>query len=619
MHSDVASFRTSSDDTNSMETKFFRSAHIGYVKRQLQDLPSGVQGLYPSRPWLVYWCLQAADFLGITDQLYAQVPADSMADFLYACLKSNEEVNTASFYSRGVENKGKVKARKDIKNDGGKETHRREVTPIVGFAGGPLCQIQHLITSYAACCALCILGKPEYLFNLPRAAIKRWLISLRNDDCSFRVHDDGESDIRASYCAAVITTLLRLDDPATWISPPSREDLSDDEIYESEAAEIKIARDSRVLTPQCALFIAACQTHEGGFACGTLAAEAHGAYTQCGLAALLLVKQPHLIQRARLRRWLAVRQLSFEGGFNGRTNKLVDSCYSHWVGASFALLSASDSYAKLRNVSQRELARCMALPIDSSSGGGEQQADNLDEDYSFPCLRAKEVLLLDYTQLVDVKGISCSSEAAWDASEEEYQTQQTSLEQFLCIDDDALREGMKNRLWKKRIASNFRNASEQQPHSDADTIDPEIEPDEGDFLFHHGKLQEYVLQCCQDKSLGGLMDKPDCAHDAYHTCYGLSGLSISQNLQYLNHARSTSPYVIHAFQKGYIPGKMSCDKDGQALSCSAKQRSYGVVIGGKSTFDKAGVSLLRSGNPIFNMHQSRVSSVLGMWGMKSFI
>lgn len=27
-----------------------------------------------------------------------------------------------------------------------------------------------------------------------------------------------------------------------------------------------------------------------------------------------------------------------EGGFNGRTNKLVDGCYSFWQGALFSLL-----------------------------------------------------------------------------------------------------------------------------------------------------------------------------------------------------------------------------------------------------------------------------------------
>ena len=36
-----------------------------------------------------------------------------------------------------------------------------------------------------------------------------------------------------------------------------------------------------------------------------------------------------------------------EGGFNGRTNKLVDGCYSWYVGASIALVS------QLREVGER--------------------------------------------------------------------------------------------------------------------------------------------------------------------------------------------------------------------------------------------------------------------------
>jgi protein farnesyltransferase subunit beta len=32
------------------------------------------------------------------------------------------------------------------------------------------------------------------------------------------------------------------------------------------------------------------------------------------------------------------RQMRFEGGFQGRVNKLVDSCYSFWVGALFSII-----------------------------------------------------------------------------------------------------------------------------------------------------------------------------------------------------------------------------------------------------------------------------------------
>ena len=39
--------------------------------------------------------------------------------------------------------------------------------------------------------------------------------------------------------------------------------------------------------------------------------------------------------------WLSARQYAPEGGFSGRTNKLVDGCYSHWVGGCWPLISAA--------------------------------------------------------------------------------------------------------------------------------------------------------------------------------------------------------------------------------------------------------------------------------------
>ena len=39
--------------------------------------------------------------------------------------------------------------------------------------------------------------------------------------------------------------------------------------------------------------------------------------------------------------WLSARQCAPEGGFSGRTNKLVDGCYSHWVGGCWPLIEAA--------------------------------------------------------------------------------------------------------------------------------------------------------------------------------------------------------------------------------------------------------------------------------------
>lgn len=47
-------------------------------------------------------------------------------------------------------------------------------------------------------------------------------------------------------------------------------------------------------------------------------------------------------------------------------------------------------------------------------------------------------------------------------------------------------------------------------------------------MFHREALQEYILICCQRPS-GGLIDKPGKPADPYHTCYTLSGLSVSQH------------------------------------------------------------------------------------------
>lgn len=50
---------------------------------------------------------------------------------------------------------------------------------------------------------------------------------------------------------------------------------------------------------------------------------------------------------------------------------------------------------------------------------------------------------------------------------------------------------------------------------------------DGEYLFNQEALQGYIILCCQ-QGQGGLKDKPSKGPDIYHTCYSLSGLSISQ-------------------------------------------------------------------------------------------
>jgi protein farnesyltransferase subunit beta len=131
------------------------------------------------------------------------------------------------------------------------------------------------------------------------------------------MHEDGEIDVRATYCVAVVASLLRL------------------------GIDRRSASD----------YVASCQTYEGGFG-GEPFSEAHGGYTFCALAALILLQEGcaedhhsglwlqrlhSLIDVPNLIGWLTQRQMGYEGGFQGRTNKLVDGCYSFWQGAAMAL------------------------------------------------------------------------------------------------------------------------------------------------------------------------------------------------------------------------------------------------------------------------------------------
>lgn len=159
----------------------------------------------------------------------------------------------------------------------------------------------------------------------------KFFMSLKQPDGSFIVCRGGEVDVRGTYCVLVVATLLD------------------------------------ILTPELVHgtynFVQSCQTYEGGFAASSqpffsptnailedprpALGEAHGGYTSCSVAALMMLRpltpvtNVPLVNGQALLRWAAMMQGSaFDegGGFRGRTNKLVDGCYSWWVGGLFTLI-----------------------------------------------------------------------------------------------------------------------------------------------------------------------------------------------------------------------------------------------------------------------------------------
>ncbi|XP_045502785.1 protein farnesyltransferase subunit beta [Colias croceus] len=175
-----------------------------------------------------------------------------------------------------------------------------------GYGGGPL-QHPHLGTTYAAVNALSIIGTDEAYNSIDRSKLQKFLWTLRDVDGSFALHKGGEQDIRGAYCAASVAKLTN--------------------IY------------TDALFDKTAEWVVSCQTYEGGFA-GCPGMEAHGGYAFCGIACLALLNRTQLCDVDALLRWSVNRQMRLEGGFQGRTNKLVDGCYSFWQGAILPIISA---------------------------------------------------------------------------------------------------------------------------------------------------------------------------------------------------------------------------------------------------------------------------------------
>ncbi|EIM21068.1 terpenoid cyclases/Protein prenyltransferase [Wallemia mellicola CBS 633.66] len=253
-----------------------RVAHANYLTESLRSLPASMRVLDASRPWLIYWSLHSLLTLGIS------LDSASKSRALNTLLKCQNSTG--------------------------------------GFGGGPG-QISHILTTYASIMSFVIAGGPgsgNGWEDIDRKGIYNFLIRMKQKDGSFIVHEGGEVDVRGCYCALTVATLLDI------LTPELLENVD--------------------------TFVSSCQTYEGGFAAcsqnGSQFGEAHGGYTSCALSALTMVdstrstKLQTRFDLDALIRWSVHMQgLESElGGFRGRTNKLVDGCYSWWLGGSFNLL-----------------------------------------------------------------------------------------------------------------------------------------------------------------------------------------------------------------------------------------------------------------------------------------
>ncbi|GLU11269.1 hypothetical protein SLE2022_280260 [Rubroshorea leprosula] len=231
--------------------------------------------------------------------------------------------------------------------------------PDGGYGGGPG-QMPHLATNYAAVNALVTLGGEKALLSINREKMYSFLQRMKDPSGAFRMHDAGEIDVRACYTAISVASILNILD-----------------------AE---------LVQGVGNYIVSCQTYEGGIA-GEPCSEAHGGYTFCGLAAMILINEVHRLDLARLIDWVAFRQ-GVEGGFQGRTNKLVDGCYSFWQGGVFSLLKRL-----LSTIGGDNSSTGSQEPIASSDvAEGEGSLDGISSDSDDHLIRVVNMMLPIVTQ-----------------------------------------------------------------------------------------------------------------------------------------------------------------------------------------------------------------------------
>ncbi|KAH7577365.1 hypothetical protein JRO89_XS01G0240900 [Xanthoceras sorbifolium] len=399
-----------------------RDNHMEYLLRGLQQLGPSFCVLDANRPWICYWILHSIALLG--ESIDAGLEARTI-DFLSRCQLE---------LSRGDEVLAWSRARPPICPSIA-NWWRPPLSQMVDMVVDLDRQMPHLATTYAAVNSLITLGSDKSLLSIDRHKIYRFLKRMKEPNGAFRMHVAGEMDVRACYTAISVASVLNI---------------LDEELVHNVGN-----------------YILSCQTYEGGIS-GEPGSEAHGGYTFCGLATMILINEADRLDLASLLDWVVFRQ-GVEGGFQGRTNKLVDGCYSFWQGGIFALLQRFHTI----------IGESMTL-----SDAGE--AD---------CSAASPPT----TAASDVSDGEESLDGTSSTSDEDCHFQQGGVENASC-------------------PVNFGNVGYRSVEGRT-----EREP-----LFHSIALQRYILLCSQDPG-GGLKDKPRKARDHYHTCYCLSGLSVSQH------------------------------------------------------------------------------------------
>ncbi|KAF2454893.1 terpenoid cyclases/protein prenyltransferase alpha-alpha toroid [Lineolata rhizophorae] len=323
--------------------EFQRSRHVSYWKRCLKTfLPAPYTPMDSTRLMLSFFVLSPLDLLGELVNVTTPAERANYANWIYACQLPSGGFRASPSMSLG--------ARREEDKNG-------------------MWDPAHVPATYFALASLCIL-KDDFK-RVKRKECLRWLKKMQRDDGSFGQTlgadgaIEGGRDMRFGYCVMCSRWILR--------AGKGEKDLVGVEDIDIDGLV------------RC---IRASETYDGGISDEPFH-EAHAGFTYCAIAALSiagrlpdssndtstttkqLLTAPSNVPLTL--HWLASRQTTsvFEeeplitkpwdfpsanrteselgldhnepdvppaAGFNGRANKVSDTCYAFWVGASMSLL-----------------------------------------------------------------------------------------------------------------------------------------------------------------------------------------------------------------------------------------------------------------------------------------
>eukprot|EP00887_Chlorella_sp_A99_P006625 scaffold3.g6625.t1 len=411
--------------------------------------------------------------------------------------------------------------------------------PDGGFGGGPY-QLPHLAPTYAAVSALVTLGGPDALGVIDRPALHAYLLRMCVPPArggGMTMNEGGEVDVRGCYIAMAVCHMLCLDKQA-----------------------------------------------------------AHGGYAFCGLAAAALLggaAAAATLDLPALLRWAAQRQGAIEGGFMGRTNKLVDGCYSLWQGGAFPVLHElmeAHGGGLLSSIAAG-VAPPPAAPTAAAPAAAPEPApaaalgSRHDSAASIPSDQqgqgdaggasgGQEGGAASVTQVADcLADLLLSGGTDWVASlqtlpplgvaerqtlpplgvaerqVERLQQQLDSVVEASLQAEDALRAAVQLQRAEEEVAALRQEAAglaieHAKEHLEVMRTSAAVLTTAGaggsaqaaaapgaaqQQLLYNATALQLWLLKCCQGGRGGMRDKPGKAPDYYHTCYCLSGLSSSQH------------------------------------------------------------------------------------------